>query len=96
MAEAAKEEPRWDFLVVCASENREVKPGMRTDACHPPAQERQRQEDDYKSEGSLVNIVKLSWGGEGRALTDNFRSIKVTTWARQDGSVCKCACHQAC
>lgn len=59
MEEAAREKLRWIFLAVCASETREVKPSMMMYACQSPAQERQRQEDHYKSEGSLGNIGKL-------------------------------------
>lgn len=59
MGEAAREKLRWNFLVVCASETREVKPSMMMYACQPQARERQQQEDHYKSERSLGNIGKL-------------------------------------
>lgn len=63
MGEAAKEKLRWNFLAVCASETRAVKPSLMMYACQPPAQGRQRQEDRYKFEGCLVNIGKLYGGG---------------------------------
>lgn len=59
MGEAAREKLRWNFLAVCASETREVKPNRMMYACQPPARERQWQEDRYKFEGSLGNIGKL-------------------------------------